>query len=202
MASGYRWIVAATVGALVSVTAPVLTGTERDALAGPTSRLSAEQRAFLASATSIARTSQRRYGVPASVVIAQAVLETGWGTSDLSRSGRNYFGMTCGPAGVGPIATGCRNGSDRVCNRTGCRAAVQSFRMYRSMHDSFADHGRLLSSDPRYRKAYAARGKPKTFVKRMATAGYATDPRYADRLIRIMTKYRLNRQDRPVRVGA
>lgn len=196
MAAGLRRIVAATVGALMSVTAPALTGTEPDAFAGPTSRLSAEQRAFLAHATAVARTSQRRYGVPASVVIAQAVHETGWGKSDLARSARNYFGMTCGAAGGGPIAAGCRNGPDRVCDRTGCRATVHSFRVYRSMDDSFADHGRFLSTDPRYRKAYAARGKPKTFVKRVAKAGYATDPRYAERIVRIMTKYRLQKHDR------
>jgi flagellum-specific peptidoglycan hydrolase FlgJ len=196
MASGYRRILAATIGALVSVTAPALTGTEPDAAAGPTSRLSSEQRAFLANATSIARTSQRRYGVPASVVIAQAVLESGWGSSELSRSARNYFGMTCGAAGGGPVASGCRSGPDRVCERNRCRTTTQSFRVYRSMHDSFADHGRFLSTHPRYSKAYAARGKPKTFVKRMAKAGYATDPRYADRVIRIITKYRLTRHDR------
>lgn len=196
MASGYRRIVAATIGALMSVTAPVLTGTETGAAAGATSRLAADQRAFLANATAIARTSQRRYGVPASVVIAQAVLESGWGRSDLSRSARNYFGMTCGRAGAGPVATGCRHGPDRVCDRAGCRPAILSFRVYRSMHDSFADHGRLLSTEPRYGKAFAARGNPKTMVRRMAKAGYATDPRYADRVIRIMTKYRLHRHDR------
>ena len=194
MASGYRRIVAAAIGTLMSVTSPVLTGTEPAALAA-TSRLSAQQRAFLATATSTARASQKRYGVPASVVIAQAVLESGWGTSDLSRSSRNYFGMTCGAAGSGPVAAGCRTGRDRVCDRKGCRPTILSFRVYRSMPDSFADHGRFLSTDPRYRKAYAARGKPKTFVKRMAKAGYATDPRYADRVIRIMTKYRLSRND-------
>jgi flagellar protein FlgJ len=196
MASRYHRILAAAIGALVSVTAPAVTGTEPDALAGPTSRLSADQRAFLATATSVARTSQRSYGVPASVVIAQAVLETGWGTSDLSRSARNYFGMTCGRAGPGPVAVGCRNGPDRVCDRTGCRSTTHSFRVYRSMRESFADHGRFLSTEPRYRAAYAARNRPKTFAKRLAKAGYATDPRYADRLTRIMTKYRLHRHDR------
>ncbi len=196
MTSGYRRIVAAAVGALMSVTLPFLTGAEPDALAGPTARLTAEQRAFLAGATSTARASQKRYGVPASVVIAQAVLETGWGRSELARSARNYFGMTCGAAGAGPVATGCRNGPDRICDRAGCRPAILSFRVYRSMPDSFADHGRFLSTEPRYRKAYAARGTPKTFVTRMAKAGYATDRRYADRVIRIMTKYRLSRHDR------
>lgn len=196
MASGLRVAVAVAVGALLSVGTPVLTGTEPDAVAAATSRLSSDQRAFLAAATTVARTSKQRYGVPASVVISQAVLESGWGRSELSRSARNYFGMTCGRAGAGPLSTGCRNGPDRVCDRKGCRPTVLSFRTYRSMQDSFADHGRVLSTDPRYRSAYAARGNPKTFVKLIAKAGYATDPRYADRVVRIMTKYRLDRHDR------
>lgn len=188
METRYRRILAAAVGALLSVTFPVVTGSEPAADATPTARLSADQRSFLAAATAAARASQRRYGIPASVVVAQAVLESGWGRSDLSRSARNYFGMTCG-SGAGPIATGCRNGPDRVCDRAGCRSTTHSFRVYRSMWDSFADHGRLLSTNPRYRGAYAARGRPTTFIRRMARAGYATDPDYANKLITIMRKY-------------
>jgi flagellar protein FlgJ len=94
------------------------------------------------------------------------------------------------------VATGCRRGPDRVCDRKGCRSTTLSFRVYPSMAESFTDHGRFLSGDPRYGKAFAARGRPKTMVRRMAKAGYATDPRYADRVIRIMTKYRLERHDR------
>jgi flagellar protein FlgJ len=159
-------------------------------------RLTSEQWAFLGTVAAAARTSQRRWGVPASVTIAQAVLETGWGTSELARSARNYFGMTCGPNGGGPVATGCIVGSDRVCDRTGCWPSTASFRVYRSMADSFADHGRTLGTNPRYRSAYKARSRPATFVKRMAKAGYATDPAYAQRVIAIINKYKLNRHNK------
>jgi flagellum-specific peptidoglycan hydrolase FlgJ len=126
-------------------------------------------------------------------VIAQAVLESGWGTSQVARNARNYFGMTCGPAGAGPVATGCFIGTDHFCDRSGCRPTVASFRMYRSMGDSVADHGQQMKTNPRYRAAYKARSKPTTFVKRMAKAGYATDPGYAPRVIAIMSKYKLSR---------
>jgi flagellar protein FlgJ len=199
MATGYRRILAAVLGTVMSMTVPVLTGTDRTAQAASTRKalaaLTADQRAFLRTATAAARTSQRRYGLPASVVIAQTVLETGWGTSDLARTASNYFGMTCGAAGSGPVATGCRTGPDRYCDRSGCRPGTASFRTYRTMADSFADHGRHLSTNPRYSHAHTARSRPDTFVKRIALAGYATDPQYAERLTRIMKKYGLHRHN-------
>ena len=199
MVHGLHRIIAVALGALLGLTVPsiaIADPADARALTGRRVKLTAPQRAFLETVAGAARTSQRRYGVPASVAIAQAVLETGWGTSDLARTARNYFGMTCGPAGGGPIATGCVIGSDRVCDRTGCWPSAASFRAYRTMADSFADHGRQMKTNPRYKAAYKARSRPATFVKRMARAGYATDPGYADRVIVIMKKYKLNRYDK------
>jgi flagellar protein FlgJ len=64
------------------------------------------------------------------------------------------------------------------------------------MADSFADHGRQMKSNPRYTSAYKARSRPTTFVKRMARAGYATEPGYAERVIGIIKKYKLTRYDK------
>jgi flagellum-specific peptidoglycan hydrolase FlgJ len=199
MVDAHRRIIAAALGTLLGLTAPaVVTAGAADAKAVRATRvvLTAEQRAFLGTVAPAARTSQRRYGVPASVVIAQAVLETGWGSSEMARTARNYFGMTCGPNGGGPIASGCVTGSDRVCDRTGCRPSTASFRVYRTMADSFADHGRQLKTNKRYKSAYKARSRPATFVKRMARAGYATDPGYAQRVIAIMNKYKLSKYNK------
>jgi flagellum-specific peptidoglycan hydrolase FlgJ len=190
---------AAALGTLLGLTAPTVVvagAAEAKAVRGKRVVLTAEQRAFLGTIAPTARSSQRRYGVPASVVIAQAVLETGWGTSEVARTARNYFGMTCGPNGGGPIATGCLVGSDRVCDRTGCWPSAASFRVYRTVADSFADHGRQLKTNPRYRAAYRARSRPATFVRRMARAGYATDPGYAKSVIGIINKYKLNRYNK------
>jgi flagellar protein FlgJ len=199
MTHAHRRILVVTLGTLLGLTTPtVVTADTADAKAPRGRRvvLTAQQKEFLGTVATAARTSQRRYGVPASVVIAQAVLETGWGTSQLAHTARNYFGMTCGPNGGGPIATGCHVGTDRVCDRSGCWPSAASFRVYRTMADSFADHGRQLKTNPRYRSAYKARSKPATFVKRMARAGYATDPGYAQRVIAIMNKYKLTRYNK------
>jgi flagellum-specific peptidoglycan hydrolase FlgJ len=192
MVPAYRLLAVAALGVTLGLTGTI--GAATAATAAP--RLSADQRAFLDTAAAAAQSSQRRYGVPASVVIAQTVLESGWGTSELARTSRNYFGMTCGPAGRGPVAEGCRDGRDRVCTRKGCRATILSFKVYRNMADSFADHGRVMSTNPRYSKAFAARSNPEKFAKRLARAGYATDPRYAQRLIKIIKKYKLRKHDR------
>lgn len=196
MVPAYRLLAVAALGVTLGLTATF--GAATAATAAPRSKagLTAAQRAFLDTAAGAARSSQQRYGVPASVVIAQTVLETGWGTSELARTSRNYFGMTCGPAGGGPVAEGCRDGRDRVCTRSGCRATIASFRVYRSMADSFADHGRVMSTNPRYSKAFAARSNPESFAKGLARAGYATDPRYAQRLMKIIKKYKLHRHDK------
>jgi flagellum-specific peptidoglycan hydrolase FlgJ len=199
MVCRYRRFVAALAGTLLGLTAPVALTADPAAAKAALGRrvvLSADQRAFLESIAPAARNSQRRYGVPASVVIAQAVLETGWGTSQLAHSARNYFGMTCGPNGAGPIATGCYVGSDRVCDDTGCWPSAASFRVYGSLADSVSDHGQQLKTNRRYKAAYKARSRPETFVKRMAKAGYATDPGYGQRVIRIMKKYKLNKYDK------
>jgi flagellum-specific peptidoglycan hydrolase FlgJ len=199
MAHAHRRILVVTLGTLLGLTTPTVVTADTAEAKAPRGRrvvLTAQQKEFLGTVAAAARTSQRRYGVPASVVIAQAVLETGWGTSELARTARNYFGMTCGPNGGGPIATGCFVGTDRVCDRNGCWPSAASFRVYRTMADSFADHGRQLKTNRRYKSAYKARSKPATFVKRMARAGYATDPGYAQRVIAIMNKYKLSRYNR------
>jgi flagellum-specific peptidoglycan hydrolase FlgJ len=156
-------------------------------------RLTPAQAAFLARVAGPARASQRAYGVPASVVIAQAVLESGWGASALTRDTNNYFGMTCAAGRRGPVAVGCLLRPDHVCDAGGCRASLAEFRVYRSAGDSFRDHGRQFASGRRYAKARAQRRNPNRFVVEVQRAGYATNPRYAQLLTRIMVKFNLYR---------
>jgi flagellar protein FlgJ len=184
--------VAVAVAAAVALTGPAGAAPAR---AGKV-KLTAKQAAFLSAVVGPARDSQRRYGVPASAVIAQAVLETGWGTSVLARTANNYFGMACAGGRPGPVAAGCQAGVDRFCDRSGCRKSTAEFRVYRSTADSFRDHGRLFSTNPRYARAYANRANANRFVAEMHRAGYATDPRYARSVTRIMAKYHLYRYNR------
>ena len=134
------------------------------------------------------------YGVPASVTIAQAILESGWGGSELATRANNYFGIKCA-AVASPHQIGCidkatwehLNGNDVTM--------TASFSRYASMRDSFLDHGLFLTK-PRYAAAFKA-ATPDEFARRIWQAGYATDPQYPAKLVRLMDQYELRQYDDP-----
>ena len=134
---------------------------------------------------------QKATGVPASVTMAQAILESGWGRSGLTRSAHNFFGMKgTGPAGSVTVRT-------REEDSHGHSYYVNAaFRKYHNATESFTDHARLLSLGSRYRTAMAHKNNPEQFARDLQTAGYATDHRYASTLISIMRQYHLEQFDR------
>ena len=152
--------------------------------------------AFIAQCVEPAKANQRRYGVPASVTIAQAILETGWGRSELATRANNYFGIKCAPV-ASPHQVGCvdretwehLNGNDVT--------VAASFRRYVSMTDSFLDHGLFLTSRPRYAAAFEPGIGADEFARRIHAAGYATDPNYSNKLIGLMDQYGLRQYDQP-----
>jgi flagellum-specific peptidoglycan hydrolase FlgJ len=150
------------------------------------------QEQFIASIAEAAVESADNTGVPASVTIAQAILESYWGSSRLAREGNNFFG----------IKAQTRNGSAGaiwfdVWEVIGGRNVMQSqaFRAYRTIAESFVDHGRFFVENGRYAAAMAARDDPRQFAREVNRAGYATDPSYASKLIGLMDRYNLYRYD-------
>lgn len=133
----------------------------------------------------IARESQKRTGIPASIVLAQAALETGWGRSSIGDA-KNLFGIKgTGPAGTIRISTQeFRNG--RMVRE------MANFRKYNSWMESIQDHGRLLQN-ARYQRAMANADNPDRFAEELQRAGYATDPQYANKLKNIMRTHNLYR---------
>jgi flagellum-specific peptidoglycan hydrolase FlgJ len=149
--------------------------------------------AFILMAAEAARESQRQTGVPASVTIAQAILESDWGVSKLSKDYNNFFGIKGdrpGTAGVAWFDTW------EVINGV---SVVQhaAFRAYNRPADSFVDHGWFFIQNPRYGAAMAARKDPRQFAREINRAGYATDPDYAPKLIGLMDRYNLYAYDLP-----
>ncbi|HEX2145084.1 MAG TPA: sporangiospore maturation cell wall hydrolase GsmA [Glycomyces sp.] len=150
---------------------------------------------FINSHAAAAQASDRATGVPASVTLAQAILETGWGKSALAREDHNLFGMKCFGS-PGDHAIGCRDYATFECSPIGgCFDMNATFRAYKNVGDSYRDHGDLLASWSRYATAMKHAGDPKRFAKEIHKAGYATDPKYADKLIGIMDDYDLYRFD-------
>ncbi len=152
------------------------------------------KRQFIEACVAPAQESQRRTRVPASVIIAQAIHESYWGTSNLARNANNFFGIKArngeGSAGVYWMdAWEVVNGADVV--------VPEPFRAYTTPDDSFVDHGLFFIRNSRYRQAFAYADDPRRFAWAIAEAGYATDPSYAPKLIGIMDQYNLYQYDLP-----
>jgi flagellar protein FlgJ len=130
--------------------------------------------------------------VPASVTIAQAILESNWGASRLAQENANYFGIKArgqgGTAGVVWYDTWEVLDGENVIQRA-------PFRAYRELADSFVDHGRFFLENARYRAALAVRSDPREFAREISRAGYATDPSYAPKLIASMDRFNLYAYD-------
>ncbi|PRZ40767.1 flagellar protein FlgJ [Antricoccus suffuscus] len=152
---------------------------------------------FIKAAVGPAQASEREYGVPTSVALAQAILESNWAQSELTREGNAYFGIKCGKDN-GKYATGCLKKPTSECQPDGtCTKVIDSFRTYATATDSFRDHGLFLASNDRYAKAFLYSANPDQFSREIALAGYATDPGYADKLIALMTKFNLYQYNNP-----
>jgi len=147
-------------------------------------------------------------GVPGAVLVAQAVLESGWGRSGLARLGNAWFGIKAAPGWPGPVYSGTTRewaagrgyaaipGTHRVypsraeALAAGC-APGSLFRAYRTPAGNVGDYLRFFHQNPRYHgalRAYAASRDPRRFAVEIAAAGYATAPGYAARLVEVMAR--------------
>lgn len=134
---------------------------------------------------SIAVDEMKHYHIPASITLAQGLLESGAGKSSLARKSNNHFGIKCGSSWDGPFVSYDDD------------APGECFRAYKHVRDSYRDHSKFLYSGARY--AFLFRLKTtdyKGWANGLKKAGYATDPRYASRLIDIIELYGLDRYDR------
>jgi flagellum-specific peptidoglycan hydrolase FlgJ len=154
------------------------------------------QEAYVGAAGPIALRIHAAYDIPASVTVAQSILESNWGRSKLSTAERNYFGFKCvTPTSPGPLALRCARYPTTECIPAPCHPVDAFFRSYASVDDSFRDYGRLLTTSSNYAAALPARSDPDAFIRAVARK-YATDPEYANKVIRLMDLYDLRRFDR------
>lgn len=153
--------------------------------------------AFLDKFAAAAIESQQQTGVPASVTLAQALLESGRGKSGLTIKALNFFGIKgTGPAGSVLMRT-------REVNPHGQVFFINApFRKYHTAAESFADHGQFFIKNPRYKKALAVKNDAHAFAREIQKAGYATDPHYAKVIIGIIDKHGLTRFDEIARTNA
>ena len=125
----------------------------------------------------------KKYKVPASITLAQGLLESGAGRSLLARRSNNHFGIKC----HGWRGRKVYHDDD---------AEDECFRAYREVEDSYEDHSKFLVSGPRYAFLFKLKSTDyKGWAKGLKKAGYATDPSYANRLITIIEDYELYKYD-------
>lgn len=119
------------------------------------------------------------YGIPASITLAQGLLESGAGSSELATKGNNHFGIKCGSSWTGPTMA---HDDDR---RNDC------FRVYKSVEQSYIDHAVFLQRS-RYRSLFRLDRKDyKGWARGLKACGYATSSTYAQKLINIIELYEL-----------
>ena len=121
-----------------------------------------------------------RYGIPASITMAQGILESDSGNSNLARRSNNHFGIKCKKDWKGA----------KVYHTDD--APNECFRKYDSVEDSYEDHAEFLDNSPRYDSLFAYPSNDyRSWARGLKAAGYATAPDYAQRLIKIIEDNKL-----------
>lgn len=125
-----------------------------------------------------------RWRIPASITLAQGILESGAGQSRLTLSSNNHFGIKCHGW------TGRKVYMDDD-------ASSECFRVYDSAFDSFEDHSRFLAQGQRYRSLFSLKITDYSgWARGLKAAGYATNPQYANQLISLIQLYKLYNLDK------
>jgi len=126
---------------------------------------------------------QQKYGIPASITLAQALLESNAGQSELAAKANNHFGIKCN-------------------NWTGKTVYYdddekqECFRGYDTVVESYEDHALFLKDRPRYAELFKLdKTDYKGWAKGLQAAGYATDPKYPEKLVKLIDDYDLHKYD-------
>jgi len=127
--------------------------------------------------------SQSRSGVPASIILAQAALESGYGTSKLAITANNYFGIKVSPLWFGDFVLA----NDDKPN--------EKFRKYNTVYDSFIDHADFLMENSRYDSLFNNTDYIQ-WANGLQKSGYATDNAYASKLISTIEQFGLAKYDK------
>ncbi|MFM7646082.1 MAG: glycoside hydrolase family 73 protein [Sphingomonadales bacterium] len=139
-------------------------------------------RQYIIQYESLAIAEMKRTGVPAAIKLAQGIHETQAGTSTLVQRSNNHFGIKCKTGWSGPSV---RHDDD---------ARAECFRKYDTPEASYIDHSNFLKSNPRYFSLFDLSPTDyQGWAWGLKKAGYATNPKYSEALIRLIEEYDLNR---------
>ncbi len=133
----------------------------------------------------VAKAEKEKYGIPASIKIAQALVESNAGTSSLSKKTNNHFGIKC-------FSRTCKKGH---CSNFGDDSHKDFFRKYESVWESYRSHSKLLTSG-KYKALLEYGDDYKKWARGLKELGYATASHYDNTLINLIEKYHLDELDK------
>ena len=144
-----------------------------------------DNEAYIQKYCKIAMREMNDYGIPASITLAQGILESAAGTSRLAVQANNHFGIKCHNDWSG----------EKIYHDDDKRN--ECFRKYERAEESFIDHSQFLKDRARYSFLFELdKTDYKAWAKGLKQAGYATDPNYPNRLITLIEKYELYEYDK------
>lgn len=136
---------------------------------------------------SIAMGNMKGYGIPASIILAQGILESGAGRGHLAKTANNHFGIKCHTGWTGE-SVNHDDDSEQEC-----------FRKYRDPAESYKDHAVFLTGRQRYAGLFKlSKDDYEGWARGLRAAGYATDPKYPEKLISYIERYNLHQYDAQV----
>lgn len=143
--------------------------------------------AYINDFKTVAKDNMIRHGIPASITLAQGILESGAGTGRLATIANNHFGIKCHKEWKGENVS---HDDD---------APQECFRKYVHPQESFRDHSLFLTSRPWYAPLFKLpKNDYKAWAYGLKKAGYATDPKYPNKLISLIERYQLQKYDAEV----
>jgi hypothetical protein len=144
-----------------------------------------QQQFFIDTWSHTAVDNMNRYGIPASITLAQAIVESGWGQGRVAVEGNNFFCIKANNGWTGEVVRHMDDERDS-----------SQFRKYMSVEESFSDHSAFLRQNQRYRSLFELEATDyRGWAKGLKSAGYATDSAYAERLIAVIERHRLHVYD-------
>jgi LysM repeat protein len=155
------------------------------------SKIYSSAESYIESFKDLAISEMRRTGIPASITLAQGIIESDMGKSRLATEANNHFGIKCHDDWKGSVV---RHNDDR---RNEC------FRKYSQPEESYRDHSDFLTSEQRYKSLFSLDVTDyKGWARGLKKAGYATNPEYANMLIRKIEEYGLSNFDKGINITA
>jgi flagellum-specific peptidoglycan hydrolase FlgJ len=146
-----------------------------------------EIKQYVANFNEIAKNNMKAHGIPASIILAQGILESGAGKGRLAQSANNHFGIKCHKGWTGDSV---KHDDD---------AEQECFRKYAQPSESYKDHSLFLTSRSRYATLFTLdKGDYESWARGLKAAGYATDVKYPDKLIGLIERFELYKYDNEV----